>query len=57
MSATDKAKNAIQDVEGKAKQAAGRVTGDRNTEDKGRGDQARADLKKAGENVQDAFKH
>ena len=57
MSATDKAKNAIQDVEGKAKEAVGRVTGDRSTEDEGRGDQAKADLKNAGENVKDAFKH
>jgi len=57
MSATDKAKNAIQDVEGKAKEALGRATGDRSTEDEGRGDQAKADLKNAGENVKDAFKH
>jgi len=57
MSATDKAKNAIQDVEGKAKEAVGRVTGDRSTENEGRGDQAKADLKNAGENVKDAFKH
>ena len=57
MSATDKMKNAIQDVEGKAKEAVGRATGDRSTENEGRGDQAKADLKNAGENVKDAFKH
>jgi len=57
MSATDKAKNAIQDVEGKAKQALGRVTGDRRTEDEGRRDQVKSDVKNAGENVKDAFKH
>ena len=57
MSATDKAKNAIQDVEGKAKEALGRATGDRSTEDEGRGDQAKADLKNAGEKVKDAFDH
>jgi len=57
MSATDKAKNAIQDVEGKAKEGLGRATGDRSTENEGRGDQAKADLKNAGENVKDAFKH
>ena len=57
MSATDKAKNAIEDVEGKAKEAAGRVTGDRDTEEEGRKDQAKSDLKNAGENVKDAFKH
>jgi uncharacterized protein YjbJ (UPF0337 family) len=57
MSATDKAKNAMQDAEGKAKEALGRVTGDRDTETEGKGDQAKADLKNAGENVKDAFKH
>jgi uncharacterized protein YjbJ (UPF0337 family) len=57
MSATDKLKNAVQDVEGKAKEAVGRATGDRSTENEGRGDQAKADLKNAGENVKDAFKH
>jgi len=57
MSATDKIKNNIEDVEGKAKEALGRATGDRSTEDEGRGDQAKADLKNAGENVKDAFKH
>ena len=57
MSATDKAKNAIEDVEGKAKEGLGRATGDRSTENEGRGEQAKADLKNAGENVKDAFKH
>jgi uncharacterized protein YjbJ (UPF0337 family) len=57
MSATDKAKNAIEDVEGKAKEGLGRVTGDRDTENEGRKDQAKSDLKDAGENVKDAFKH
>jgi len=57
MSATDKAKNAIEDVEGKAKEGLGRVSGDRDTENEGRKDQAKSDLKNAGENVKDAFKH
>lgn len=57
MSATDKMKNAIEDVEGKAKEALGRATGDRSTENEGRKDQAKSDLKDAGENVKDAFKH
>jgi uncharacterized protein YjbJ (UPF0337 family) len=57
MSATDKMKNAIDDAGGKAKEALGRATGDRSTENEGRGDQAKADLKNAGENVKDAFKH
>ncbi|HEV7207008.1 MAG TPA: CsbD family protein [Jatrophihabitans sp.] len=57
MSATDKIKNAIEDVEGKAKEALGKVTGDRSTENEGKKDQAKSDLKNAGENVKDAFKH
>jgi len=57
MSATDKAKNAVDDVAGKGKEALGKVTGDRSTENEGRRDQAKSDLKNAGENVKDAFKH
>jgi uncharacterized protein YjbJ (UPF0337 family) len=57
MSATDKIKNAVEDVEGKAKEALGRATGDRDTEAEGRTDQAKSDLKDAGEKVKDAFKH
>jgi uncharacterized protein YjbJ (UPF0337 family) len=57
MSATDKIKNAIEDVEGKAKEALGRATGDHSTENEGRKDQAKSDVKNAGENVKDAFKH
>src|SRR5581483_2116169 len=57
MSAVDKAKNAVEDVEGKAKEALGRLSGDRSTENEGRKDQAKADLKDAGEKVKDAFGH
>ena len=57
MSATDKVKNAMDDVEGKAKEALGNVTGDRSTENEGKRDQAKSDLKDAGEKVKDAFKH
>jgi uncharacterized protein YjbJ (UPF0337 family) len=57
MSATDKMKNAVEDVEGKSKEALGKATGDKSTENEGRGDQAKSDLKDAGENVKDAFKH
>ncbi|MEP6599797.1 MAG: CsbD family protein [Actinomycetota bacterium] len=56
MSAEDKFKNAMQDVEGKTKEATGKVTGDRETEAEGKADQAKSDLKDAGENVKDAFK-
>ena len=57
MSALDKAKNAAEDVEGKAKEAFGKVTGHKDTETEGKGDQAKADLKGAGEKAKDAFNH
>jgi uncharacterized protein YjbJ (UPF0337 family) len=56
MSGTDKAKNKMQNVSGKAKEAIGKVTGDRDTQSKGKGDQAKSNLKDAGEKVKDAFK-
>ena len=57
MSATDKIKNTVDDVAGKAKEALGHLTGDKSTENEGRTDQAKSDLKDAGEKVKDAFKH
>ena len=57
MSATDKASNKIEEAGGKAKEAVGKATGDKSTENEGRRDQASADLKNAGEKVKDAFKH
>ena len=57
MSGVDKMKNDIDDLGGKAKEGLGRATGDRDTEAEGRSDQAKADLKNAGEKVKDAFKH
>jgi uncharacterized protein YjbJ (UPF0337 family) len=57
MSAVDKAKNAMEDLEGKAKEALGRATGDHSKEAEGRGEQAKSDLKDAGEKVKDAFGH
>jgi len=56
VSGMDKAKNKAQDLGGKAKEAIGKVTGDRNTENEGKGDQAKSNLKDAGEKVKDAFK-
>lgn len=57
VSATDKAKNKMDELGGKAKEALGKATGDRTTENEGRGDQAKSNLKDAGEKVKDAFKH
>ncbi|OBK20640.1 general stress protein CsbD [Mycobacterium asiaticum] len=56
MSAEDKVKNKIEDLGGRAKEAVGKVTGNRETENEGRGDQAKSSLKDAGEKVKDAFK-
>ena len=52
----DKARNAAQDVKGKAKEAAGRATDDHELANKGRADQAKAGVKKAGEKVKDVFR-
>jgi uncharacterized protein YjbJ (UPF0337 family) len=56
VSATDKASNKIEEAGGKAKEALGKATGDKSTENEGRKDQAKADVKGAGEKVKDAFK-
>jgi uncharacterized protein YjbJ (UPF0337 family) len=56
MSALDKAKNKVDDLGGHAKEASGKATGDKSTENEGKVDQAKASLKDAGEKVKDAFK-
>ena len=56
VSATDKAKNKAQELGGKAKEAVGRVTGDRSTEIRGKDDQTKSHLKGAGEKIKDAFR-
>jgi uncharacterized protein YjbJ (UPF0337 family) len=56
MGAGDKASNKIDNVGGKAKEALGKVTGDKSTEDRGKADQSKSSLKDAGEKIKDAFK-
>jgi uncharacterized protein YjbJ (UPF0337 family) len=56
MSGIDKAKNALEDAAGKAKEKMGEATGDQSMEAEGQKDQAAANLKQAGEKVKDAFK-
>jgi uncharacterized protein YjbJ (UPF0337 family) len=56
MSTEDKIKNKIEDLGGKAKEAVGKATKDRDTKNEGRADQAKSNLKDAGEKVKDAFK-
>ena len=57
MSAQDKIKNAAQDMEGKIKEATGKATDDEGLEKEGRLDQAKSDVKQAGEKLKDAVKH
>ena len=56
MSTEDKIKNKIEDLGGRAKEALGKATGDHDTKNEGRADQAKSSLKDAGESVKDAFK-
>lgn len=46
-----------EDLRGKAKEAVGAVTNDEELERQGKVDQAKSDLKEAGDKVKDAFKH
>ena len=55
MGAGDKIKNAAEDAAGKAKEALGKLTDDEKTEAEGKTDQGKANVKKAGENIKDAF--
>lgn len=55
MSAKDKASNKVDELKGKAKEEYGDLTDDRDTEAEGKVDQAKANLKQAGEKVKDAF--
>jgi uncharacterized protein YjbJ (UPF0337 family) len=56
MGLEDKAKNKAQEMKGQAKEQAGKATGDRDLEAEGQADQAKGNLKNAGEKVKDAFK-
>lgn len=56
MSSEDKLSNKAQEVKGKFKEGAGDATDDERLEKEGRADQAKGNLKQAGEKVKDAFK-
>jgi uncharacterized protein YjbJ (UPF0337 family) len=53
----DKIENLKDDLTGKGKEAAGKATDNERLEAEGKVEQSQADVKKAGENVKDAFKH
>jgi uncharacterized protein YjbJ (UPF0337 family) len=57
MGLDDKARNKVEDLQGKAKEAAGRASDDEELEAQGRADQMKSDAKQAGEKVKDVFKH
>lgn len=57
MGIADKAKNAIANLTGKAKEAVGDATNKDDLKAEGQADQAKAKTKKAGEDVKDAFKN
>lgn len=56
MALDDKIKNAAQDLAGKAKEAAGKATDNERLEAEGKADQAKAEVKKTGEDVKDVFR-
>ena len=56
MGVDDRIENTAEDLKGKTKEAAGKVTDNERLEAEGKMDQAKADLKNAGEDVKDAFR-
>ena len=56
MATDDKLRNQGEDLKGKAKETIGRATDDEELEAAGQADQAKANLKQAGEKVKDAIK-
>jgi uncharacterized protein YjbJ (UPF0337 family) len=56
MSAEDKAANKVTELKGKAKQAVGQATDDKDLEAEGQLDETKGNLKQAGEKIKDAFK-
>ena len=57
MGADDKARNTAEDLGGKAKEAAGKVTDNERLEAEGQADQVSADVKQTGEKIKDVFKN
>jgi uncharacterized protein YjbJ (UPF0337 family) len=56
MSAVDKAKNKAEQMKGQIKEVAGRRSGDERLEAEGHTDQAKGNLKGAGEKLKDTLK-
>lgn len=56
MSGIDKLKNTGEKLAGQGKEKAGEASGNEDLRAEGQGDQAKGDLKQAGEKVKDVFK-
>ena len=56
VSGIDKMKNKAEELSGKGKENLGEATGDRDLQAEGQADQAKGNLKQAGEKVKDVFK-
>jgi uncharacterized protein YjbJ (UPF0337 family) len=56
MSLADKAKNKVEELQGKSKEATGRATGDNKLKAEGKADQAKAKLKQTGEKIKEKIK-
>jgi uncharacterized protein YjbJ (UPF0337 family) len=56
MGTDDKAANAADKLKGKAKEAAGKVTGNERLQAEGKGDQVKGDAKQAVEKIKDVAK-
>ena len=56
MATIDKAKNTAQQAKGKLKETVGKVSGDDKLRAEGKADQAKGNVKQAGEKLKDAFK-
>lgn len=56
MAMGDKIKHAGEEAVGKVKEAGGKMTGDEELQAEGQGDQAKANVKQAGDKVSDAAK-
>ena len=56
MGTDDKMDNKLEELGGKAKEAVGRATDDRELEAQGERDQTKSNLKQAGDKVKDAFR-
>ncbi|MGZ5399206.1 MAG: CsbD family protein [Nocardioides sp.] len=57
MGLDDKTSNKAEDLKGRAKEGTGKATGNERLEGEGKGDQASASFKDAGEKVKDAGKN